>query len=156
MKATITKQYRLSKNVTLIKLQGFWSSAWGTCQNASLHLMHLTSLMKLISSKMRRNGPEPFQRIFSGLPKTTNTICIVFLINHLVRVSKMADQNKMSWDNLATVSGPSLLHSGHWDTKWADTEASNNMAFGAQNTILDYFLSRSASGAGFLNISYDQ
>merc|ERR1719266_2835032 len=50
--------------------------------------------------------------LFSGVPHNPNQACVVFLIEHIVKVSQYEGQNKMSLHNLATVFGPTMLHSG--------------------------------------------
>ena len=49
---------------------------------------------------------------FSQIPQNPNQACIVFLIEHMVRVSRFEQTNKMSLHNLATVFGPTMLHAG--------------------------------------------
>ncbi|XP_064619190.1 active breakpoint cluster region-related protein-like isoform X2 [Lineus longissimus] len=46
--------------------------------------------------------------LFKSLPEP-NHRCILFIIDHLLRVSKNEDKNKMSVKNLATIFGPTLL-----------------------------------------------
>merc|ERR1719481_696752 len=53
-----------------------------------------------------------YLQLFGHLPQNPNQACIVFLIEHLVRVASMEAQNKMSLHNLATVFGPTMLHAG--------------------------------------------
>ena len=50
--------------------------------------------------------------LFSQVPHNPNQACVVFLIEHIVRVSQCEAQNKMSLHNLATVFGPTMLHAG--------------------------------------------
>ena len=38
-----------------------------------------------------------------------------FLIEHLVRITDLQIQNKMTPENVATVFGPTLIHNGRWD-----------------------------------------
>ena len=53
-----------------------------------------------------------YLHLFSQLPQNPSQACIVFLIEHLVRVASLDGQNKMSLHNLATVFGPTMLHAG--------------------------------------------
>ena len=53
-----------------------------------------------------------YLHLFSQLPQNPSQACIVFLIEHLVRVAALDGQNKMSLHNLATVFGPTMLHAG--------------------------------------------
>jgi len=87
-----------------------------------------------------------YLHMFSQLPQNPNQACVVFLIEHLVRVSQMEQQNKMSLHNLATVFGPTMLHAGPNDKKGMDILASSTVDVMAQSGILHYFLSRRARG----------
>jgi len=87
-----------------------------------------------------------YLHMFSQLPQNPNQACVVFLIEHLVRVSQMEQQNKMSLHNLATVFGPTMLHAGPSDKKGSDILASSTVDVMAQSGILHFFLSRRARG----------
>ena len=92
--------------------------------------------------------------LFSGVPRTPNQACVVFLIEHIVKVSQYEGQNKMSLHNLATVFGPTMLHSGsERDKKKAGQGHTGQSQFTtgtvdvmAQAGILHFFLTRRARG----------
>ncbi len=94
--------------------------------------------------------------LFSQIPQSPNQACIVFLIEHMVRVAGYERQNKMSLHNLATVFGPTMLHAGSEKDKKKGGGVSANMggdqlATGtvdvmAQAGILHFFISRRARG----------
>ena len=87
---------------------------------------------------------------FSQVPHNPNQACVVFLIEHIVKVSNYEQQNKMSLHNLATVFGPTMLHSGsERDKKKNDRESqftTGTVDVMAQAGILHFFLSRRARG----------
>jgi len=87
-----------------------------------------------------------YLQLFGHLPQNPNQACIVFLIEHLVRVASMEAQNKMSLHNLATVFGPTMLHAGPHDKKSVDLLATSTVDVMAQSGILHFFLSRRARG----------
>merc|ERR1712066_1018062 len=87
--------------------------------------------------------------LFSQVPQCPNQACVVFLIEHIVRVSQCEAQNKMSLHNLATVFGPTMLHAGSERDKKAKNK--NEFTTGtvdvmAQAGILHFFLARRAKG----------
>ena len=93
--------------------------------------------------------------LFAQIPQSPNQACIVFLIEHMVRVSQYEHQNKMSLHNLATVFGPTILHGSNnaaSDGKKASTSSKDaQLATGtvdvmAQAGILHFFLGRRARG----------
>ena len=91
--------------------------------------------------------------LFSKIPQSPNQACIVFLIEHMVRVSQHERQNKMSLHNLATVFGPTMLHDreGGNGKRAAAASRDNQLATGtvdvmAQAGILLFFISRRARG----------
>ena len=99
------------------------------------------------------NIPDQDQRcrtylhMFSQLPQNPNQACIVFLIEHLVRVSQLESQNKMSLHNLATVFGPTMLHPGvERDKKGGELLATSTVDVMAQSGILHFFLTRRSRG----------
>lgn len=59
--------------------------------------------------ELRKNT---YLNLFAQIPPNPNQACILFLIEHMVRVSQYEGLNKMSLHNLATVFGPTLLHAG--------------------------------------------
>ena len=93
-----------------------------------------------------------YLQLFSQLPQTPNQACVVFLVEHLVRVAQMEQQNKMSLHNLATVFGPTMLHAGPGGGgagrpgEQAGQLAASTVDVMAQSGILHYFLSRRARG----------
>ena len=88
--------------------------------------------------------------LFSQVPHNPNQACVVFLIEHIVKVSQCEQQNKMSLHNLATVFGPTMLHSGtERDKKTKSTQSQftvGTVDVMAQAGILHFFLSRRARG----------
>jgi hypothetical protein len=88
--------------------------------------------------------------LFSQVPHNPNQACVVFLIEHIVKVSQLEHQNKMSLHNLATVFGPTMLHSGsERDKKKSSRESlftTGTVDVMAQAGILHFFLSRRARG----------
>ena len=87
---------------------------------------------------------------FSQIPQNPNQACIVFLVEHIVRVSQYEQQNKMSLHNLATVFGPTMLHAGverdRASRKGSDQLTSGTVDVMAQAGILHFFISRRARG----------
>ena len=81
-------------------------------------------------------------RIFSQMPQNPNQVCVIFLLEHLARVSKMEQQNKMSVENLSTVFGPTMLYPGKED----DILPTTTVDLMGQSKILYFFLSRCARG----------
>ena len=89
-------------------------------------------------------------RYFSTVPQAPNQACVVFLIEHMVKVSQYEGANKMSLHNLATVFGPTMLHSGSERDK-KNNKNKNEFTTGtvdvmAQAGILHFFLARRAKG----------
>ncbi|TRY69534.1 hypothetical protein TCAL_12885 [Tigriopus californicus] len=97
--------------------------------------------------EIRKNN---YLRLFSHIPHNPNQACIVFLIEHMVRVSQYEQQNKMSLHNLATVFGPTMLHAGvERDRKGPGKDsqlATGTVDVMAQAGILLFFLGRRAKG----------
>lgn len=88
-----------------------------------------------------------YLQLFSQLPQNPNQACIVFLIEHLVRVSQMEYINKMSLHNMATVFGPTMLHAGQErDKRGGDLLATSTVDVMAQSGILHFFLARRSRG----------
>ena len=87
-----------------------------------------------------------YLHLFSQLPQNPSQACIVFLIEHLVRVAALEGQNKMSLHNLATVFGPTMLHAGPTRGREAELLANSTSDVMAQSGILHYFLARRARG----------
>lgn len=90
---------------------------------------------------------------FSQVPIKPNQACVVFLIEHIVKVSQCEQQNKMSLHNLATVFGPTMLHSGSERDKINKKKMNEPSQFTtgtvdvmAQAGILHFFLTRRARG----------
>jgi len=81
---------------------------------------------------------------FSTIPQNPNQACIVFLIEHMVRVSQLEPTNKMSLHNLATVFGPTMLHAGGGRDALNITTGTVDVM--AQAGILYFFLTRRARG----------
>ena len=81
---------------------------------------------------------------FSQIPQNPNQACIVFLIEHMVRVSQFEQSNKMSLHNLATVFGPTMLHAG--GGRDAANMTTGTVDVMAQAGILYFFLTRRARG----------
>ena len=91
---------------------------------------------------MKKKDQElSFSCIFSQMPQNPNQASVVFIFEHLGRVSQMEHLNKMTLHNLATVFGPTMLHPGPLDKKGVDILASSTMDVMAQSKILYYFLS---------------
>ena len=102
-----------------------------------------------IPSHDQETRKSAFLNLFSQIPHNPNQACIVFLIEHMVRVSQFEVQNKMSLHNLATVFGPTMLHSGdHNSGKKAgkDQLTTGTVDVMAQAGILHFFLTRRARG----------
>ena len=89
-----------------------------------------------------------YLNLFSQIPHNPNQACIVFLIEHMVRVSQHEHKNKMSLHNLATVFGPTMLFGGNdKDTKGHKKElTTGTVDVMAQAGILHFFLTRRARG----------
>ena len=88
--------------------------------------------------------------LFSQVPQCPNQACVVFLIEHIVRVSQCEAQNKMSLHNLATVFGPTMLHAGSERDKKKNQQSSQfttgTVDVMAQAGILHFFLTRRSKG----------
>ena len=69
-------------------------------------------LFEAYTIKDQEQRSRTYLALFSQLPQNPSQACIVFLIEHLVRVASLEAQNKMSLHNLATVFGPTMLHAG--------------------------------------------
>ena len=82
--------------------------------------------------------------LFSALAQQPNQACIVFLLEHLVRVAGLEQHNKMSLHNLATVFGPTMLHAG--PAAASQQLAASTVDVMAQSGILHFFLSRRSRG----------
>lgn len=97
--------------------------------------------------EIRKNN---YLSLFAQIPHNPNQACIVFLIEHMVRVSQYEQQNKMSLHNLATVFGPTMLHAGaERDRKGPGKDsqlATGTVDVMAQAGILLFFLGRRAKG----------
>ena len=100
-------------------------------------------------------SPADYLALFSRIPQSPNQACIVFLIEHMVRVSQHERLNKMSLHNLATVFGPTMLHDrgdqGGAIRPKNNSKDGNQLATGtvdvmAQAGILLFFISRRARG----------
>ena len=101
---------------------------------------------------------QAYLALFAQIPQSPNQACIVFLIEHMVRVAQHEAVNKMSLHNLATVFGPTMLHGGSEDKagsggggKKSGSSRDMMLATGtvdvmAQAGILHFFLSRRAKG----------
>ena len=95
-----------------------------------------------------------YLNLFSQVPQNPNQACIVFLIEHMVRVSQYESTNKMSLHNLATVFGPTMLHAGierDSGRKGSTSSGKDQLTTGtvdvmAQAGILHFFISRRARG----------
>ena len=90
-----------------------------------------------------------YLNLFSQIPHNPNQACIVFLVEHIVRVSQYEQQNKMSLHNLATVFGPTMLHAGverDRGKKGTDQLTTGTVDVMAQAGILHFFISRRAKG----------
>jgi len=85
--------------------------------------------------------------LLTRLPQNPNQACVVFLIEHLVRVSQFEYENKMSLHNMATVFGPTMLFPGQdSDKKSSEQLATSTVDVMAQSGILHFFLTRRARG----------
>ena len=91
---------------------------------------------------------QSYLNLFSQIPQNPNQACIVFLVEHMVRVSQYEPQNKMSLHNMATVFGPSLLYSdkGHGKGSKDQQLTTGTVDVMAQAGILHFFLGRRARG----------
>ena len=76
-----------------------------------------------------------------------NYYTIVYIIEHLVRIAKRSDENKMSLSNLSTIFGPTLMHPAIKETNMDPMVQMARAAKDAemQTTVIYYFL-RLASG----------
>jgi hypothetical protein len=104
-----------------------------------------------IPSHDQEGRKNAFLNLFSQIPHNPNQACIVFLIEHMVRVSQFEPQNKMSLHNLATVFGPTMLHSGDHNIAKKGNAGKDQLTTGtvdvmAQAGILHFFLTRRARG----------
>ena len=100
---------------------------------------------------LQEGRKSAFLHLFSQIPHNPNQACIVFLIEHMVKVSQFEQQNKMSLHNLATVFGPTMLHSGDHNVAKKGNAAKDQLTTGtvdvmAQAGILHFFLTRRARG----------
>lgn len=84
---------------------------------------------------------ELLKGCFEKLPQQ-NKIIIKFILDHLIRVHKHEDDNKMSLHNLATVFGPTLLRPGFKanQNKPKDTLSAETVDVMAQAGILYCYL----------------
>lgn len=94
------------------------------------------------------NGVRKMVTLFSDLPKV-NQSTLVYLFEHLIRVSRQEAQNKMSLHNLATVFGPTmmrpaLLSSSHTDLQ--NLVSNGTLDVMAQSGIVYFFLARMKLG----------
>ena len=78
-------------------------------------------------------------RAFRQMPKNPNQNCVMFLLEHLVRISQMEHQNKMGIHNLATVFGPTMLYPG---SLLLEKEETTDVI--KQSQILHFFLEKCA------------
>ena len=86
-----------------------------------------------------------FLHIFCRIPQNPNQTCIMYILEHLVKVSHMEQQNKMSLHNLTTVFGPTMLHPGSKvDKEEAFVSGAGDVL--GHSGILHYFLSKCAKG----------
>jgi len=127
-------------------LREFSSSISESCLNAFSQVKRTRNFLKLTRSKTWSNDPGTYLHLFSQLPQNPSQACIVFLIEHLVRVAALDGQNKMSLHNLATVFGPTMLHAGPGRGNPAELLANSTSDVMAQSGILHYFLARRARG----------
>jgi hypothetical protein len=83
---------------------------------------------------------------FNTLPPINQHI-ITFLLDHMVRVNKHENHNKMSLHNMATVFGPTLLRPGTRNEGGGSTDllAAGTVDVMAQAGILYFFLTRRSS-----------
>lgn len=77
-----------------------------------------------------------------------NYYTIVFMIEHLVRISKKSDVNKMSQSNLATIFGPTLMHpamnESNVDPMVQMAQAAKDAS--VQSEVVYFFIKLAASG----------
>ena len=95
-------------------------------------------------NEVAESRKHAYLNLFSQIPQNPNQACIVFLIEHMVRVSQFEQVNKMSLHNLATVFGPTMLHAG--GGKDAANMTTGTVDVMAQAGILYFFLTRRARG----------
>ena len=87
-----------------------------------------------------------YLNVFSqAVPQNPNQACIVFLIEHMVKVAQCEHKNKMSLHNLATIFGPNMLFAEKGGGAKA-TMATGTVDVMAQAGILFFFLTRRARG----------
>lgn len=89
-----------------------------------------------------------YLHLLSQVPHNPNQACVVFLVEHLVRVAQFETTNKMSLHNLATVFGPTMLHAGqdNHNKKTVELLTTSTVDVMAQSGILHYFLTRRSRG----------
>ena len=98
-----------------------------------------------------------YLNIFSSVPQNPNQACIVFLVEHMVKVAQCEHKNKMSLHNLATIFGPNMLFpekeaeggrggGGKGAKAGPPTMATGTVDVMAQAGILYFFLTRRARG----------
>lgn len=77
-----------------------------------------------------------------------NYYTIVYILEHLVRVAKHSDENKMSLSNLSTIFGPTLMHPAVKDTNIDPMVLMAQAAkdAGMQAEVIYYFLKLASSG----------
>ncbi|XP_075984190.1 uncharacterized protein LOC142981926 isoform X3 [Anticarsia gemmatalis] len=85
------------------------------------------------SIKPREARIKEFQKIVQALPQC-NRDTLQYLLEHLLRVTKYSERNRMHTANLAIVFGPTLL--------WAPAEQAHNIAIDCiqQNNVVDILL----------------
>lgn len=86
-----------------------------------------------------------FLQLLHDLPNE-NYYCIVAIVEHLVRVSKHEDKNKMSLSNLSTVFGPTLLHPAVSDHQTPSQLMQDAQDVFLQAGVLYFLLQLAASG----------
>eukprot|EP00095_Tigriopus_kingsejongensis_P006139 maker-scaffold98_size375582-snap-gene-2.42 protein:Tk06139 transcript:maker-scaffold98_size375582-snap-gene-2.42-mRNA-1 annotation:"breakpoint cluster region protein" len=109
-----------------------------------------TPIYQAMIEATRESDPEArknaYLNLFSQIPPNPNQACIVFLIDHMVRVCQYEQQNKMSLHNLATVFGPTMLHAGQERDRKSQGKdiqlATGTVDVMAQAGILLFFISR--------------
>lgn len=87
-----------------------------------------------------------------AIPKC-NYATVIFMFDHLIRIFKNKDKNKMTLENLATVFGPTMLHPALLQQRPMTTEqrlwlGTNEIA--AQATIFLFFLKLKADNSTLL------
>ncbi|XP_056008961.1 active breakpoint cluster region-related protein-like isoform X8 [Ostrea edulis] len=86
-----------------------------------------------------------FLQLLHDLPNE-NYYCIVAIVEHLVRVSKLESKNKMSLSNLSTVFGPTLLHPAVSDQQNPTQLMQDAQDVFLQAGVLYFLLQLAASG----------